>query len=103
METLVATLSGAGQVLLASLVFGVGLPTVFALGIRAYGWGTGQMRTGDEDVDPARRVLGRVLLWICLAVVILGLLAGLAVIISSGLGMDLHFDGIAPVLTPKGP
>lgn len=102
MDTLIATLAGAAQVLLASLIFGVGLPVVFALGIRAYGWGSGQMRSGDEEVGTARRTFGRILLWSCLAVVILGLLAGLAVILSSGLGMDLHFDGLVPVLTPKG-
>lgn len=102
MDTLLATLNGAFQVLIASLVFGVGLPVIFALGIRAYGWGTGQMRGGDEIVSSSRRVIGRVLLWTCLIIVGLGLLAGLAVILSSGLGMDLHFDGFVPVLTPKG-
>ena len=43
MNTVWLALEGAGNVLLAGLVLGAGLPAIFAMGIRALSWGSGTM------------------------------------------------------------
>ncbi|HZK05043.1 MAG TPA: hypothetical protein VFC82_04255 [Actinomycetaceae bacterium] len=104
MSTLLATLSGVFHVFVTSIVFGVGLPAVFALGMRAHAWGSGTTRKHDgaEELPPSRRFVGNALMVACLSVVMLGLVIGIGVILSSGLGMELTFNGVIPVLAPKG-
>lgn len=100
MSTLLATVLGAGQVLAAGLLFGVALPAVFAIGVWAHSWGNGELRTDDEDpVSDLRRATGRILLIVCFTIVGLGLFYGLGVILSSGLGMELTFNGLIPQFT----
>lgn len=79
-------LSGAVQVLFVGLVLGAGLPAVFALGIRALAWADG----GDAEVARGRpQPLGRVLAYTCFALTGIGVLLGLAVIVSGGIGFEL--------------
>ena len=57
-DNLQYALDGAWRVLLASLVFGAGLPLVYALGIRSLAWGAG----GDAEVSHGRpNPLGKLL------------------------------------------
>lgn len=98
MEMIMLTLEGAGRVFLGSLVFGVGLPVIFALGIRAHGWAIGSGRDGEEATTPARHFVGQSLFWLCLVLVLLGVAFGLAVIISSGFGFEIVFDGLVPTI-----
>lgn len=44
MNNIVLALEGAGQVLLFGILLGAGLPTIFALGIRALSYGVGGCR-----------------------------------------------------------
>lgn len=86
-------LQGAGQVLMVGLLLGAGLPAVFALGIRALAWAEG----GKAEVSQARpRPIGKVLALVCFALVGAGVLFGLAVIVSGGLGVELGMDGLVP-------
>ena len=89
---------GALRVLVAGLLFGALLPAVYALGIRAMAYGTG----GDAEVshNPPHPV-GRVLAYLLFAVVIAGVLLGLTVIVVSGLGKELSFDGGLPTVVDK--
>lgn len=88
-------LQGAVQVLVVGLVLGAGLPAVFALGIRALAWAEG----GDAEVSHARpRPIGKVLALVCFALVGAGVLLGLAVIVSGGLGVELGMDGLVPTI-----
>ena len=55
--------------MVAGLVFGAGLPAIYALGIRALAYGDG----GDAEVSHARpHPVGRLLAYLCFAVVIAG-------------------------------
>lgn len=96
MSTLLGhALEGAVQVLVVGLLLGAGLPAVFALGVRALAWGEG----GDAEVSRARpRPGGRALAYVCFGVVGLGVLLGLAVIVSGGFGVELGMDGLVPTI-----
>lgn len=98
MNNLTFAAEGALRVLVAGLLFGAGLPAVYALGIRALAYGTG----GDAEVshEPPHRV-GRVLAYLAFAIVVAGVLLGLSVIVVSGLGMELSFDGGVPTIVDK--
>ena len=98
MNNLTFAAEGALRVLVAGLLFGAVLPAVYALGIRAMAYGTG----GDAEVshNPPHPV-GRVLAYLAFAVVIAGVLLGLAVIVVSGLGKELSFDGGLPTIVDK--
>ena len=100
MSNLGFALEGAWKVLVASLILGTGLPTLFALGIRALAYGAG----GDAEVHeagtkgPAAHPLGTVLGWACFAVVLLAVLLGIAHIVAYGFGKTLSFVHIYPTI-----
>lgn len=97
MHNVTFALEGALRVLIAGLVFGAGLPAVYALGIRAMAYGDG----GDAEVSHARpHPVGRVLAYLCFGVVIAGVALGLTVIVASGFGMEVVFDPF-PTLVEK--
>ncbi|MDO5740279.1 MAG: hypothetical protein Q4P07_09030 [Ornithinimicrobium sp.] len=86
---------GTIKVLLAGLLLGAGLPAIFALGIRALAWGKG----GKAEVSRAEpQRWGLLIAGLCFAIVVGGVLLGLIVIISSGFGYELTFEGILPTL-----
>ena len=92
-----------GQILLAGLILGAGLPLIFSLGIRASAWGTG----GDAEVEGAGGVaarphpLGRVLAVVCFAVVVACVVLGLVFIIATGFGKELSFSHVYPTIVDK--
>ena len=97
MHNFTFALEGAMRVLVVGLVFGAGLPAVYALGIRAMAYGDG----GDAEVSHARpHPVGRLLAYLCFAVVISGVVLGLTVIVASGFGMEVVFDPF-PTLVEK--
>ena len=94
-DLLILWLEGAGRVLAAGLILGAGLPFVFALGIRALALADG----GAAEVSEASpRPWARPVAWLCFAAVVVGVLLGLTVIVSSGFGRELVFEGLLPTL-----
>jgi hypothetical protein len=86
---------GAVQVLFVGLLVGAGLPAIFALGIRAMAWADG----GDAEMAHGQpQPVGRLLAYLCFALVGAGVLVGLAVIVSGGLGVELGLDGMMPTV-----
>jgi hypothetical protein len=101
MGQLWAALDGAWRVLLVGLVFGAGLPAVFAFGVRALAWGTG----GEAEISADGTVLkphvgGRIVAYTIFTLVILLVLAGIGFIVAHGLGWSITFNPW-PVITPK--
>jgi hypothetical protein len=86
-------LEGAWKVLLAGLVLGAGLPAVFALGIRSLAWGQGG---AAETSHGSPHPIGKVLAGICFLVVVYGILAGILIIVASGMGKDVSFSHVWP-------
>ncbi len=91
-------LTAIWQVLILGLLIGAGLPAIFALGIRAMACGAG----GDAEVSHERgHPIGRFLGLLCFLTVLLGVALGITVIVSSGFGKAVSFDGVLPVLIDK--
>lgn len=89
---------GLAKVFAASIILGAGLPAIFALGVRAMAYGSGA--TADGSAAP-RRPIGHVLGILCFATVVLAIVAGISVILASGLGMTVSFDHVIPTFAPK--
>ncbi|HEX5200532.1 MAG TPA: hypothetical protein VFW27_11395 [Actinoplanes sp.] len=92
MHNLGFALDGAWRVLLAGLVLGAGLPILFTLGIRSLAW---------SAAGPAPRPAGRAIGYGLFAVVILGVLLGIAFIVASGFGKALSFEHVYPTIVAK--
>lgn len=89
-------LEGGWKVLLAGLVLGAGLPAIFALGVRSLAWGTG----GDaEESHGAPHPAGRALAGICFLIVLYGVVAGILIVVVSGMGYDVSFTHVWPQIS----
>lgn len=98
MNNLWFALEGAWQVLLAGVLLGAGLPTVFALGIRALSYGVG----ADVDAtDHTPHPFAKVVAGFCFALVLLAVLVGIGAIVAGGFGMKFAFDGLIPGFASK--
>jgi len=103
MHNLGFALEGAWKVLLASLILGAGLPTLFALGIRSLAYGAG----GDAEVHasgatgPRPQPIGTVVGWLLFLIVLAGVVLGITFIVASGLGKALSFEHIYPTIVKK--
>jgi hypothetical protein len=103
MQNLGFAAEGAWRVLVASLILGAGLPTLFGLGVRALAYGAG----GEAEVHetgvtgPVPHRIGTVAAWILFALVLLGVALGITFIIVSGLGKALSFEHVVPTIVDK--
>ena len=103
MHNLGFALEGAWKVLLAGVILGAGLPTLFALGVRAMAHGAG----GDAEVHesgvtgPTPHPIGTMVGYVLFAVVSLGVLLGITFIVASGFGKALSFEHVYPVIVDK--
>ncbi|HYO85216.1 MAG TPA: hypothetical protein VES01_01970 [Dermatophilaceae bacterium] len=87
------------KVVVTSLVIGAGLPALFAYGVRAMASGAG----GDADAEHAPgHPFGRVVAYVCFAVVLAGVALGITVIVAAACGRSAGFQGIVPTLVTKG-
>jgi hypothetical protein len=87
----------------ASLILGAGLPALFALGVRSFAYGSGgEAKVNETGVTaPTRRPVGTVVAWVLFAVVLVGVLLGIAFIVASGFGKALSFEHVVPVIVDK--
>ncbi|GAA4690847.1 hypothetical protein [Nocardioides conyzicola] len=98
MDNLQYAFDGAWRVLLVGLVFGAGLPLVFALGIRSFAWGAG----GTAEVSGAAgNPVGKLLAGLCLAVVLAGVALGITIIAATGFGKEVSFEHGYPTIVAK--
>ncbi|GAA1346556.1 hypothetical protein [Falsarthrobacter nasiphocae] len=98
MSNLGFALDAAWKVLTVGLLLGAGLPALFAVGIRSLAWGTAHETTGDVQTHPA----GRVIAYLCFALVAVAIACGILVVVSSGLGKAVDFSHGFPILVDKG-
>ena len=90
------------KILAAGLVFGAGLPALFAVGIRSLAYGTGgDAQAHPAGTEPVAHPMGRVVAAVCLAVVVLAVALGILDIVVTGMGKALSFDHVYPVITEK--
>lgn len=98
MHNIALALGGAWKVLLYGLLLGAGLPALFAVGMKSLSWGTAH---GGTEVAAAPHPAGRALAILCFAVVIAVALAGVALIIASGIGKTISFQHVFPTFVDK--
>ena len=103
MHNLGFALEGAWKVLVAGLILGAGLPTLFAFGIRSLAYGAGGEAEVHESgvTGPRPRPIGTVVGYLLFAIVIFGVLLGITFIVASGFGKALSFEHIYPTLVDK--
>ena len=101
MNTLKLLLEGAGEVLVAGLVFGAGLPVVYALALRVLTIGATSYAAPDGDIHSTPRMSSRLFSGVLIAVVVGGVLLGLMIIVATGFGKEVTFDTIYPTITDK--
>ncbi|MBF4461171.1 MULTISPECIES: hypothetical protein [unclassified Rathayibacter] len=92
-------LTAAGQVALVAVLLGVGLPVLFALGVRSFAV-AGGARPGSPASVPAP--LLRIVGVLCFALVVAAVVLGLSIIIATGLGQAVSFEHVIPTFVPKG-
>ncbi|HJE51333.1 MAG TPA: hypothetical protein K8V15_05050 [Tessaracoccus flavescens] len=98
MNNLWLALEGARNVLLVGLLLGAGLPAIFSLGIKALSWGSGSLVNTDDHTP---HIAGRILGYLCFAIVLGAVALGIGAIVASGFGMRLSFDNVIPMFVPK--
>ncbi len=101
MNTVKLLLEGAGEVLVAGLVFGAGLPVVYALALRVLTIGATSYAGPDGEIHSTPRMSSRLFSGVLIAVVVAGVLLGLMIIVATGFGKEVTFDTIFPTLTDK--
>jgi hypothetical protein len=94
-------LKSASSVLFAGLVFGAGLPVLYAVALRALTIGSTEVVAEDGTVRYRRSLVGRALAGVLVAVVIGGVVLGLLLIVSKGIGLEVSFEHIVPTIVEK--
>ncbi len=102
MRSLELALQGAGKVLVAGLLFGAGLPVVYALAMRALTLGgTGSEGAAGDHAPAGHSTLGRVLAALLVLVVVGGVAVGLLLIVAGGFGKAVSFEHVLPTIVDK--
>lgn len=92
------------RVLIASIVLGAGLPTLFAFGIRSLAWGEGgSSEVAVDGVPQKANVIGKVLAVIIFAIVVYAIASGIVYVIATGKGSgyDISFKHFIPEIVTK--
>jgi hypothetical protein len=100
-NTLELLLKGASEVFFAGLVFGAGLPFVYAIALRVLTIGSTAYAGPDGDIHSTPRMSSRLFSGLLIAVVVAGVLLGLMIIVATGFGKEVTFDTIYPTITDK--
>jgi hypothetical protein len=100
-STISLALSGGLSVLIAGLFFGVGLPVIYAVAMRALTIGASSEVGADGTTTLRPTALGRTLMVLLMAVIIGGVALGITIIVASGLGKTVSFEHVIPLLVDK--
>lgn len=102
MQNLVFALDAAWKVLIIGILLGAGLPALFAVGIRSLAWGTAHQTSDSAASGPVQtHPAGKVIAYLCFAVVLAAIAVGILIVVSSGLGMKVDFSHGFPTLVSK--
>lgn len=97
MRSIQLALEGAGNVLIVGLLFGAGLPVIYALAMRALVVGADEAPDGSVRYSP----LGRAVAGLLVAVIVAGVVLGLVLIVASGFGKAVSFEHVFPTIVDK--
>jgi hypothetical protein len=102
-HTLSLEFQAVWKILALGLVLGAGLPTLFAVGIRAMAYGQG----GEAETHAAGAAvagphpIGRAIGLVCFAIVLLAIVLALVFLVATGFGKALSFEHIYPTIIDK--
>lgn len=88
----------AGKVALYSVLFGAGLPVIYALGVRFLAVGS---VTGGSGERVGRNPVGLLLAALCFVAVGAAVALGIAYVLAAGKGEQLSFTHVYPTFAPK--
>jgi hypothetical protein len=92
--------AGSWNVLTAGLLFGAGLPILFALAVRAQALGTDTVAE-DGTTTFHRSFWGRVLATALMLVLVGAVVLGITLIVASGFGKAVDFSHVIPMIVDK--
>ena len=103
MNTINLALKGAWSVLSAGLIFGVGMPVIYALAIRLLSVGSTESVDADGQTVMHSTGFGKALMTLLMLVIVIAVALGILIILGSGLGKVVQFGGDFPwvELVPK--
>jgi len=100
-NTFTLLLEGAGSVLFAGLVFGAGLPVVYAIALRVLTIGATTYADETGEIHSTPRLSSRLFSGVLIAVVVAGIVVGMMIIVATGFGKEVSFDSIYPTIVDK--
>ncbi len=101
MNTLQLLFQGASKVFVAGLVFGAGLPVVYALALRVLTIGSTSYADTTGEIHTTPRMSSRLFAGLLIAVVIAGVAVGMMIIVATGFGKEVSFENVYPTIVPK--
>ena len=101
MTTLQLLFEGASEVFVAGLVFGAGLPFVYAIALRVLTIGSTAYADPSGEIHSTPRMSSRLFSGVLIAVVVAGIVVGMMIIVATGFGKEVTFDTIYPTITDK--
>ena len=101
MNTLQLLAQGASKVLVAGLVFGAGLPFVYAIALRVLTIGSTTYADATGEIHSTPRISSRLFAGLLILVVVGGIVLGLAIIVASGFGKAVSFESVIPTIVDK--
>jgi hypothetical protein len=100
-NTLQLLFQGASNVFVAGLVFGAGLPVVYALALRVLTIGATTYAGPGGDIHSTPRISSRLFSGLLIAVVVAGIIVGMMIIVATGFGKEVSFDHVYPTIVDK--
>jgi hypothetical protein len=102
-HTLSLEFQAVWKILVFGIILGAGLPTLFAFGIRSMAYGAGgEAELHESGVAlPTAHPIGKVLAFVCFAIVLLAIALALTFLVATGFGKALSFDHIYPTIVAK--
>ena len=100
MNQIELALKGGWDVLAAGLLFGAGLPILFALAVRALALGSEEV-AADGTTTFRTSLLGRTLATVLVLVLVAAVALGITLIVASGYGKAVDFSHVLPMIVDK--
>jgi len=99
--TLQLLFEGASEVFVAGLVFGAGLPFVYAIALRVLTIGSTAYADPSGEIHSTPRMSSRLFAGLLIAVVVAGIVIGMMIIVATGFGKEVSFENIYPTIVDK--
>ena len=101
MRSLELAFQGGWKVLIAGLMFGAGLPVIYALAMRMLTLGSTQAEGADGRVHTAYTPVGKAIAGLLLLLIAGAVALGITIIAAAGMGKVVSFDHVIPTIVEK--